>query len=203
MNETTHTTSAPASDPAAWRALADRIKIAARDVRMEFLRALFAGAIDPALTMFDQMRGLAWDAEDALSAAADDCERLARERDEAWADLAAVKLLCEITPETTLRENSVAARVEHTLAMRDRMLAMVEASEARRMEDYRAARAEADALRAKIAAVRAHIAERTDGDCDGDSPQWDGGFKAACSQVLAVLGGAALAAPADAEVDRG
>jgi hypothetical protein len=36
--------------------------------------------------------------------------------------------------------------------------------------------------------IRAHIAERIDPDCNGDNPQWDAGFKAACSQIMEILG---------------
>jgi hypothetical protein len=67
--------------------------------------------------------------------------------------------------------------------------------------------AELTALRARVDAservreaageVRRHITERTHPDCDGDSAQWDGGFKAACSQVLAILDGVAVATPVD------
>lgn len=64
-----------------------------------------------------------------------------RERDEARADLTAVKLLCPVSPDTTLRDNSVAARVEHALAQKDKLRSLIEDSEARRMEEVREARA--------------------------------------------------------------
>ena len=65
----------------------------------------------------------------------------------AAADHVGAKLLCDLTPDDTLPNNSLMERVRFALARKDKLRAIIEDSEARRTEERNAAEQEVERLR--------------------------------------------------------